>query len=227
MFYFDPYYFLFLAPAFVLMMWAQYRVKSTYADAQKFPVFQTGARAASDILNAAGLHNVRIEQVDGKLSDHYDPRHKVLRLSPEVYSGQNAAAVGIAAHEAGHALQDATNYALMGIRNMAVPMANFGSGFGFLFIFLGYIFRFPPLIWIGVIGFGCVAAFQIINLPVEYNASRRAKDQLAALGIVGETEMVQVRKMLSAAALTYVAATLQSVMILLYYVFRLTGNSRN
>lgn len=224
MFFFDLWYFVFIAPAVVLMFWAQHRVKSTYVEAQKHPVFQSGARAARDILDAAGLHNVRVEQGRGKLSDHYDPRHRVLRLSPEVYSGQNAAAVGIAAHEAGHALQDATDYALMSIRNAAVPVARFGSGFGVLILIAGAIMQIPALIWVGIIGFAGVAAFQIINLPVEYNASSRAKTQLAAMGIVGETEMVHVDKMLSAAALTYVAATLQSIMVLLYYVWRFAGS---
>ncbi|MDA7980660.1 MAG: zinc metallopeptidase [Pirellulales bacterium] len=221
---FDPLYFVFLAPALLLMAWAQYRVKSTYAAAQQFPVFQSGERAARDILDSAGLHNVRIELAKGRLSDHYDPRQNVLRLSHEVYAGKNAAAVGIAAHEAGHALQDAKGYAPMGIRNMAVPMAQFGSSFGILFIILGAILSAKPLIWVGIIGFAGVAAFQLINLPVEFNASHRAKVQLANLGIVGETEMTQVKKMLSAAALTYVAATLQSILILLYYVYRFAGS---
>mgnify|MGYP002622216238 CR=1 FL=1 len=224
MFFFDLWYLAFIAPAIVLMIWAQYRLRSTYAEAQQFPVFQTGARAARDILDSAGLHNVRIEHVGGKLSDHYDPRHRVLRLSHDVYAGQNAAAVGIAAHEAGHALQDAKGYSLMGIRNAAVPIAKFGSSFGVLLIILGFFLQAMPVVWIGIIAFGGVVAFQLINLPVEYDASRRAKAQLAALGIVGDTEMVQVQKMLSAAALTYVAGALQSLLILLYYVWRFTGS---
>lgn len=223
MFFFDPVYFLYLAPAFVLMMWAQYRLRSTYAEAQQFPVFQSGARAARDILDAAGLHHVAIEQTPGQLSDHYDPRHQVLRLSPDVYSGQNAAAVGIAAHEAGHALQDAKHYALMGIRNAAVPLARFGGSFGILIIILGFILQMQPIVWVGIAAFAGVVLFQVINLPVEYDASRRAKQQLAAMGIVGEAEMVQVKRMLSAAALTYVAGALQSLLILLYYISRFSG----
>jgi Zn-dependent membrane protease YugP len=218
--YFDPMYFLFLAPAILLMLWAQFRVKATYAEAQQQPAPLSGAAAARHILDSAGLENVGIEQVPGHLSDHYDPRDKVLRLSPEVYQGRNLAAVGIAAHESGHALQDARAYAPLHIRNAAVPVANFGSSFGIMMMLFGLIFQFPMLLWAGIILFAGVVFFQVVNLPVEFNASSRAKAQLVSLGIVPADEMTYVNRVLNAAAWTYVAATLQSIMILLYYLSR-------
>ena len=218
--YFDSYYLLYLAPAVILMLWAQMRVKATYARAQQEPAPLSGAAAARHILDSAGLHSVRIEQVPGKLSDHYDPRDKVLRLSPEVYQGRTLAAVGIAAHESGHALQDAHAYAPLHIRNLAVPAASFGSSFGMGMMFVGLIFQFHMLLWVGVALFACVVFFQLVNLPVEFNASSRAKAQLVSLGIVPAEQMIYVNKVLNAAAWTYVAATLQSIMILLYYLSR-------
>ena len=202
------------------MLWAQMRVKTTYARAQREPAPLSGAAAARHILDSAGLQSVRIEQVPGKLSDHYDPRAKVLRLSPDVYQGRTLAAVGIAAHESGHALQDAQAYAPLHIRNLAVPAAGFGSSFGMGMMFVGAIFQFPMLLWVGVGLFACVVFFQLVNLPVEFNASSRAKAQLVSLGIVPAEQMIHVNKVLDAAAWTYVAATLQSIMILLYYLSR-------
>jgi hypothetical protein len=219
--FFDPVYLLYIAPAFILMLWAQWRVKSTYHQAQQQPAPLSGAAAARHILDSAGLHSVAIEQIPGQLSDHYDPRDKVLRLSPEVYQGRTLAAVGIAAHESGHALQDAQAYAPLAIRNLAVPAASFGSGIGLWMIVLGMIFKFFALAWAGVALFACVVFFQLVNLPVEFNASSRAKAQLVSLGIVPAEQMGYVNGVLNAAAWTYVAATLQSVMILLYYVTRL------
>jgi len=219
---FDPVYFLFLAPAFLLAMWAQFRIKATYADAQKRPAPLSGAAAARHILDSAGLHDVEIEQVPGHLSDHYDPRHKVLRLSTANYQSRSLAAVGIAAHEAGHALQDARNYAPLVIRNAAVPAANFGTNFSFILLIIGLIANLPALLWVGIGLFSCVVFFQVINLPVEFNASTRAKQQLVALGIVAEHDMVYVRRVLNAAAWTYVAATLQAILTLLYFIMRAT-----
>jgi Zn-dependent membrane protease YugP len=223
--FFDPVYLLYIAPAFILMLWAQWRVKSTYHEAQQQPAPLSGAAAARHILDSAGLQNIAIEQIPGQLSDHYDSRDKVLRLSPEVYQGRTLAAVGIAAHESGHALQDAHAYAPLTIRNLAVPAASFGSGIGIWMIILGVIFNFLALAWIGVALFACVVFFQLVNLPVEFNASSRAKAQLVSLGIVPADEMAYVNRVLNAAAWTYVAATLQSVMILLYYVTRLNRRS--
>jgi Zn-dependent membrane protease YugP len=221
--YFDPMYFLFIAPAFLLAMWAQLRIKSTYATAQQIPAPLSGAAAARHILNSAGLDRVEIEQVPGHLSDHYDPRHKVLRLSPEVFASRSLAAVGIAAHEAGHAIQDARNYLPLIIRNAAVPAASFGSGASFLMLILGFMLRMPALVWLGIGAFACVVVFQIVNLPVEFDASARAKRQLVELGIVNQEELGYVRSVLNAAAWTYVAATLQAVFTLLYYIMRFTG----
>jgi Zn-dependent membrane protease YugP len=218
--YFDYNYLLYLAPALLLMLWAQWRVRATYHEAQQQPAPLSGAAAARHILDSAGLQGVQIEQVPGTLSDHYDPREKVLRLSPDVYQGRTLAAVGIAAHESGHALQDAHAYAPLAIRNLAVPAASFGSGWGIWMMIFGVIFSFAPLLWAGLVLFACVVFFQVINLPVEFNASSRAKAQLVSLGIVPQEEMTYVNRVLNAAAWTYVAATLQSIMILLYYLSR-------
>ena len=225
MFFFDPHYFLFIAPALLLAWWAQHRVHSTYAEAQKIAAPLSGAAAARHILDSAGLQNVNIEVIPGQLSDHYDPHAKVLRLSEDVYQGRSLAAVGIAAHESGHALQDARHYAPLIIRNAAVPVAGFGSNFSFILLFIGLMLsvRSPLghlLILAGLALFGATVFFQLVNLPVEFNASSRAKVQLVQLGIVSPQEMVYVNRVLDAAALTYVAATLQAVLTLLYYIFR-------
>jgi len=198
-------------------------VKSAYAAAQRRAAPLSGAAAARHILDSAGLQNVGIEVIPGRLSDHYDPRQKVLRLSQQVYQSRSLAAVGIAAHEAGHAIQDARGYAPLVIRNAAVPAAGFGSNSAFLLIILGIIFSWPPMLWLGIGLFGCVVFFQLVNLPVEFNASSRAKAQLAQLGIVDSQGMVYVNRVLGAAALTYVAATLQAVMTLVYYILIARG----
>ncbi len=221
---FDPLFWLLVGPAFLLGLWAQLKVKSSYASAQRQPAPLSGAAAARHVLDSAGLGNVDIEIVPGHLSDHYDPRHKVLRLSQEVYQSRSLAAVGIAAHEAGHAIQDARAYFPLVVRNAAVPLAGFGSNFSFMLLILGLIFSFQPLILAGIALFAAVVLFQVVNLPVEFNASSRAKEQLATLGIVNAQEMVYVNKVLTAAAMTYVAATLQALLTLLYYIIRFTGS---
>jgi len=223
--FFDLEYLLWIAPALILGLWAQMRVKVTYAAAQQMPAPLSGAAAARHILDSAGLRDVEIEQVPGHLSDHYDPREKVLRLSQDVYASRSLAAVGIAAHEAGHALQDAKHYVPLVVRNAAVPLASFGSNASFLLIFLGLVFQ--PLAFLTLVGIGlfaCVVFFQVVNLPVEFNASNRAKAQLVGLGIVSADQLVYVKKVLDAAAWTYVAGTLQAVMILLYYLTRFSGS---
>lgn len=224
MIHFDLWYFAFIAPAFLLGLWAQARTKSAYATASQQPARLSGAAAARHLLDSARLQSVAIEPIAGQLTDHYDPRAKVLRLSEGVYGERTMAAVGIAAHEAGHALQDAKGYAPLVIRNAAVPAAGFGSGMGVWMIIGGALLNFPMLIWAGIIGFAAVAFFQLINLPVEFDASNRAKAQLVSHNIVPEAEMGAVNKVLNAAAWTYVAATLQAVMILLYYVWRYAGS---
>ncbi len=226
MMFFDPMYLLFIVPAILLAVWAQFRVHSAYASAQQQPAPLSGAAAARHILDNAGLQDVSIETIPGQLTDHYDPREKVLRLSPDVYQGRTLAAVGIAAHESGHALQDAKNYAPLGIRNAIVPVAGFGSQISIFLLILGIVFRFPPLLLAGIILFSTVVFFQLVNLPVEFNASNRAKAELVQLGIVPAQEMTYVNAVLNAAALTYVATTLQSVLTLLYYILRFAGDGR-
>ncbi|MHC2067267.1 zinc metallopeptidase [Bremerella sp. T1] len=223
MFIFDFRYLLFIAPAIILGMIAQLWLRSAYAKAMKQAAPLSGAAAARHILDSAGLQNVAIERVAGHLSDHYDPRAKVLRLSPEVYAERTAASVGIAAHEAGHAIQDARNYYPLIIRNMAVPAAQFGGNFSFILLFAGLLLTFKPLIWAGIALFSCVVFFQLINLPVEFDASSRARGILIDMNIVPRDEMPAVRGVLNAAALTYVAGTLQSVMTLMYYLMLASG----
>jgi Zn-dependent membrane protease YugP len=216
-------YLLFVIPPFLLGLYAQWKVKSSFAAMSQVPARMSGATAARRMLDAAGLQSVGIEQVPGQLSDHYDPRAKVLRLSPDVYSGHSMAALGVACHEAGHAFQDAQGYAPLVVRNMAVPAANFGSGIGATLLFLGAVMTYPPLMWVGVILFSAVVFFQVVNLPVEFNASSRARDCLVSYGLITAQEEKYVAKVLNAAALTYVAATLQSIMTLAYYLFILLG----
>lgn len=221
----DPMYWLMLAPALLLGLWAQARVRSTFARAEQEPAPMSGAAAARYVLDSAGLQNVAIEAVDGFLSDHYDPRAKVLRLSPQVYQNRSMAAVGVAAHEAGHALQDAKGYTLLAIRNGIVPLASFGSGISMTLMMLGFMLGRLWLVQLGIIAFSAIVLFQLVNLPVEFDASRRAKAQLDALGVVPRQEQEHVRSVLSAAAWTYVAGTLQSVMTLLYFIMRFSGSS--
>jgi hypothetical protein len=222
--FFDPMYFLFIAPAALLGLWAQFRIHTAYAQAQQLAAPLSGAAAARHILDSAGLTGVQIEEIPGELSDHYDPRDNVLRLSEAVYRSSTLAAVGIAAHEAGHAMQHADSYAPMLVRNAAVPAAGIGSKAGLMLIIVGAIFNMNPiLIWLGIGLFSCVVFFQLVNLPVEFNASSRAKAQLVSLGIINHDELGYVNKVLNAAALTYVATTLQALLTLLYYVMRFTG----
>ena len=223
--FFDPLYLVWVAPAMLLAMWAQWRVQSAFAAASQLPAPLSGAAAARHILDSAGADDVRIEAVPGNLSDHYDPRDRVLRLSEGVYGARSLAAVGIAAHEAGHALQDAKGYALMSIRNAAVGVANFGSGIGLFVFMIGLGLALKPLAWLGIALFAGTVFFQLVNLPVEIDASNRAKAQLVDLGIVPAADMSAVNSVLNAAAWTYVAATLQSVLTLLYYASYLSGGS--
>ena len=225
MFHFDPVYFLLALPPMALMMWAQWRVKSNVAEGGRVAANMSGAAAARMILDRAGLQNVRIEPVDGELSDHYDPRTKTLRLSPEIYGKRSAAAVGIAAHEAGHALQDATNYGPMALRSMAVPAATAGGKIaglavmgGFLAMWIGAYSFAQPLILLGIFGYGAILLFQLVNLPVEFDASNRAKRLVTDLGIVDAEGGRWVNKCLNAAAWTYVAATLSTAATMLYYI---------
>jgi Zn-dependent membrane protease YugP len=214
---------LFLAPAMLLAFVAQMMVKSAYSKASQIPARMSGFAAARQMLDSAGLQQVGVEQVPGRLSDHYDPRQKVLRLSQDVYHGRTMAAVGIAAHEAGHAIQDAKHYAPLVVRNIAVPAANFGSGIGVYAAMFGLAMGFNELLLAGIVIFSGVVFFQIVNLPVEFNASTRAKRHLVEHGIINQDELRWVTKVLNAAALTYVAGTLQAILTLLYFVLRYVG----
>jgi uncharacterized protein len=208
----------FMIPPFLLSLYAQYKVKSSFAEMSRVPTSLSGAQAARRMLDSSGLHSVGIERVPGHLSDHYDPSAKVLRLSADVYDGRSMAALGVACHEAGHAFQDAQRYAPLVIRNLAVPAANFGSSVSGILLMLGIVMSMKPLLVLGILLFSLVVFFQLVNLPVEFDASSRAKRQLVALGMISDQDSVYVSKVLNAAALTYVAATLQSVMTLLYYI---------
>ena len=220
---FDPLYFIFIAPAMLLMVWAQMRIRSAYSTGQQIDARLSGAAAARYILDKAGLHDVGIEETGGMMTDHYDPRHKVLRLSHEVYNSRSATAVGIAAHEAGHALQHAKRYAPLVARNLAVPAAQFGPMAFIALMILGLILGSPNLIFLGIAAYGGLVLFQVINLPVEFDASRRAKQMLEEYQIVDQQGAVAVGKVLNAAALTYVAATLQVILTLAYYIFTFSG----
>lgn len=217
---FDPMYFLFIGPALLLGLFAQWRVKSTFAEMSEVPARMTGADAARRMLDSDGLYDVGIEQVPGHLSDHYDPGARVLRLSPDVYHGRSMSALGVACHEAGHAFQHAQEYLPLKIRSIAVPAASFGSGMGLTLAMLGIIFSFQPLLLVGIVAFSAVVFFQVVNLPVEFDASARAKRHLVEHGLIAQNEAPYVSKVLNAAALTYVAATLQAIMTLLYLIAR-------
>ena len=229
--FFDPVYFLYIAPAFLLAMWAQARVKANYAKASRVQARLSGKGAARLILDSAGLHDVPIEPIAGELTDHYDPRNKVLRLSQGVYNQASLAAVGIAAHEAGHAIQDARQYAPLVIRNLAVPAAQFGGNFGMITFMIGLFLSAQNrqsgmggmLLLAGIAMFAATVVFQLINLPVEFDASARAKRQLVDHQIVTPQEMSYVNGVLNAAAWTYVAATAQAVLTLLYLLMRYGG----
>ena len=172
---FDPLYFIIIGPAILLGIYAQWKVTSAYRHASQIPTQNgiTGAQAAAMVLEAAGVRGVGIEDIPGQLTDHYDPSAKVLRLSPDVYEGHSIASVGIAAHEAGHAIQDARRYTPLVVRNFAVPFANFGSSAGWIILILGFALQMTGLIWVGIAVFSLTVVFQLVNLPVEFDASRR------------------------------------------------------
>jgi Zn-dependent membrane protease YugP len=220
--FFDPLYLLFLAPGILLALWAQWRVTSAYQRGSQLAASTgySGAETAAEILRTSGVRNVDIEPVPGQLTDHYSPDEKVLRLSPDVYEGRSLAALGIAAHEAGHALQDAKKYPLLGLRNGLVPLANIGGSIGWIMIAAGLVLAMSGLVWAGIAVFSATVLFQLVNLPVEFDASRRARAELLANGLIARDEEREVARVLNAAALTYVAATLTSILTLLYFVFR-------
>ncbi|UCD29681.1 MAG: zinc metallopeptidase [Planctomycetota bacterium] len=225
MFWLDPYfpvYLMVIAPGVLLGIYASIKVKSTFARASKMPTQRNwaGKQVAQEILNAEGISDVSIEPTQGYLGDHYDPRHKVLRLSPDVYNGRSIAAAGVAAHEVGHAIQHARGYAPLSLRNTIVPVAVFGSNFSWIMIIAGLGMGFMKLALIGIALFTMVVLFQIINLPVEFNASRRARQALVAHGLTTQVEDREIGKVLNAAAMTYVAATITAILTLIYYLWR-------
>lgn len=216
----DPMYFLLVGPVFVLGLLAQLWVKSAFARGQREATSLSGAEVARRILDQAGLQSVPIEEVPGTLTDHYDPSARALRLSTPVFRGCNASAVGVAAHEAGHAIQHAEKYAPLVIRNLAVPLAGFGSGAGIWMFIFGIILSVEWLVWAGIVLFAGVVFFQLVNLPVEFNASSRARFQLDDMGMFSAAALSRVNSVLTAAAMTYVAATLQAIMTLVYLFLR-------
>jgi Zn-dependent membrane protease YugP len=221
-FYIDPMYYLFVAPALLLAIWAQIRVQSAFGYYRRVHSRSglTGAAAAERVLRDAGIRDVTIEHADGMLSDHYDPRTRTLRLSSGVYDSPSVAALGVAAHEAGHAIQHAHRYAPLAMRSLLVPTASLGSWLAIPLIFLGFLVGSAGLAKFGLVLFGAVVVFQLITLPVEFDASARAKQVLAETGIIADPdEMEGVRSVLSAAGWTYVAAALAALMQLLYYAW--------
>ncbi len=225
---FDPLYLMIIIPTIFLSIWAQAKVKGAYTKWSKVQNRRgmRGADAARDMLSREGIHDVRIEMTSGWLSDHYDPSTKTLRLSPEVYNGSSIASVGIACHEAGHALQHAHHYAFLGLRSMLVPAANIGSKLSWIVIFAGIILNIMGLAKIGVVLFGFVVLFQLVTLPVEINASSRAKHALVFNGVLSDNHEIEgVNNVLDAAAMTYVAATIAALGQFLYYALRVFGGN--
>ena len=220
MFYFDPLWLVFAIPGLLLGIWAQIKLSHAYGKYSRVPVESgmTGAEAAREILDRAGLDNVPVAEVPGRLSDHYDPTKRALFLSSDNFHGRTVAAVGVAAHESGHALQHQAAYGLFNFRMAIVPVTQFASMAYMGIFFAGFIFQslFSTFITIAIVLFAIMTLFQLVTLPVEYDASRRAKEQLFRLGLVHEDERAGVSKVLDAAALTYVAALVSSVLQLLY-----------
>jgi Zn-dependent membrane protease YugP len=231
---FDPMYFVFMIPGLILMLWAQSRVKGSYAKFSKVrnDVNMTGAQVARRILDSNGLYNVPVEATRGELTDHYDPRKRALFLSEGVYGTPSIAAMGIAAHEVGHALQHAQAYAPLRVRTAIVPAVNIGSTLGMFVLIAGILLQFTALAWFGVGLFALATIFALVTLPVEFDASNRAKAALVNLGLVdgglqGGQEGQGVAAVLGSAAWTYVASFASSLLTLLYYVMMVTGMSRD
>lgn len=227
-------YFMFMLPGILLMLWAQSKVKGSYGKYSKMANSKniTGAQAARTVLDANGLHDVPIEPVKGELTDHYDPRSRTLRLSQGIYGVPSVAAIAVAAHEAGHAIQHATGYAPLKTRTAIVPLVNIGSNLGIFVLLAGLFMNITGLAWAGVALFGLSTLFALVTLPVEFDASNRAKAALVQTGIVdggvsGGPEGKGVEAMLSSAAWTYVAGFAASLLSLLYYVMLVTGMRRD
>lgn len=226
--YLDRYYFLLCVPAFIIALIANSMVNRAYAKYSKTGNQRglTGAQAAYNVLMHYGINNVKIERTTGRLSDHYDPRANVIRLSPEVYDGRSIASVGIACHEAGHAAQHAQSYFPIKIRNAVIPLTRIGSTAGIFLTILGLLFSFEPLVSIGLILYFFIVVFQFVTLPVEFNASRRAVRVIDETNMLSAEEMPHVKKMLSAAAMTYVAALIVALAQFLRLFLRVNNRRR-
>ncbi len=218
----DPMYFVFLAPALALSLWASWRTKSAFNKYGKVRAATglTGAQAAQRLLDGAGISDVKIVPHHGMLSDHYNPANKTLALSEPVYGSASIAAIGVACHEAGHAIQHAQKYGPLWLRSLLVPTANIGSTLGYIVMIAGLMMGAMKLFMVGVALFSLVLVFQIVTLPVEFDASARAKRLAVEMGIVSPQEREGIDKVLNAAALTYVAAAVSTLLTLLYYLMR-------
>lgn len=233
MFYFDPSYFIMVMPAVLFAMWASSRVNSTFAKYSKVRSSRgiTGHDAARRVLDSSGLYNVRIERVSGKLTDHYDPRDQVIRLSESVYGNNSCAAIGVAAHEAGHAIQHANGYAPLKIRNAIIPITQFGSRLAMPLVIIGILMssispNYVTIAYVGLIGFAATVVFQIVTLPTEFNASSRALKAIESSFMLEGEELKGAKKVLSAAALTYVAALAVAISQMLYLLMRVNNSRR-
>ncbi len=229
MFFYDATYILVIIGA-LLSMWASAKVNTTYKKYAQVRSYSglTGEQAAQKILHGSGIYDVRVEHIRGNLTDHYDPRSKVLRLSDTVYGSSSVAAIGVAAHECGHAIQDDRSYAPLKIRNSLVPVANIGTKAAFPIILLGLFFGSSyTLIQVGLLCFGLGTLFQLVTLPVEFNASARAVAILGDTHMLSDTELGYTKKVLSAAAMTYVAAAAASILSLLRLVLLFGGRRRD
>ena len=224
-FFYDPVYMMMLLPVLAITIYAQAKVSSNFNRYSKVTNSRrlTGAQAAEAVLRQHGIYDVRIERVAGNLTDHYDPRTNVIRLSQQVYDSPTIAAVGVAAHEAGHAVQYAQAYAPIKIRAALIPVTQLGSQFGVILLILGILLSFEPLFLVGILLFSFTTLFQLVTLPVEFNASHRAMETIDSAGLLTGEEVKGARKVLSAAALTYVAALLMSIVQLLRFVLMFAG----
>ena len=220
--YFDPMYILFLAPGLLLSLWASMRVKSTFRHYSQVPARSgmSGAEAARELLRRQHIEGVRVEPVDGFLSDHYDPGQRTLRLSSDVYHGRSLAALGVAAHEAGHAIQHAHDYKPLAFRSMVVRPAMLGSNLGMIVMMLGIAVHATSIAWLGVLMFSAFVVFTLVTLPVEFNASSRAVKALVSTNMITQAEAADTKRVLDAAALTYVAAAVSAVLQLVYFLLR-------
>ena len=227
LFYYDYTYWMMLLPVLLITIYAQAKVSSNFNKYSRITNrrYLTGAQAAEAVLRQHGIYDVRIERVAGKLTDHYDPRTNVFRLSSSVYDSPTIAAVGVAAHEAGHAVQYAVGYGPIRLRSALIPVTQVGSQFGIVLLFLGIILSFEPLFLVGIVLFGATTVFQLVTLPVEYNASHRAIETIESGHLLDDEELVGAKKVLSAAALTYVAALLTSVVQLLRFILLFAGRN--